>query len=189
MFKILTDRPYIPAQQLITGLVLDGSFRLPASALQDEEGKTLVLDPYKDPQLPRAGGGGPTDFVTLLSPEAIKAMMRAGYRYAKQMHERGELGMLQPIAKDRFGHEEMVHWPRSAAAEAVDAVARGSETGIETIYGGGEEQAAAAKAAGSVADAVREAADRAAEGFMEITSAGGEEDEGEGEEQQLRARL
>lgn len=169
------------------GLAMDGSFRLPPSALDDGRGTTLVLDHYADPNLPRAGSG-PTEFVSLLSPEGLKAMMRAGYRYAKTLHEEGKLEILQPIARDRFGHEDMVHYPRaSGASGAVAGVGGKSETGIGAIYSGGK---------GAAVDAVMAAADRAAEGVMDAV--GGDDDalstEEEREEEEsgagaLRARL
>jgi hypothetical protein len=129
-----TDKP--------TGLVLDGSFRLPASALEDEAGKTLVLDYAKDPGFHE---GGPLEFVTLISPEGIKQLMRMGYCYAKQLHEEGKLGMLQPIARDRFGHDEWVHQPRASSQPA--GVGGGGQSGIDTIYSG-VGAAAAAEAEG-----------------------------------------
>lgn len=116
------------------GLTLDGSFRLPASALEDEAGRTLVLDHYKDADF--RAGTGPTDFVTLVSPERIKAMMRAGYRYAKKLHEEGQLALLQPIARDRFGHDAAA-WGGSHQRQPPPQSQSQSQTGVETIYSGG----------------------------------------------------
>jgi hypothetical protein len=89
-------------------------------------------------------------------------MMRAGYRYAKRLHEEGQLTMLAPIARDRFGHDELVHEPRSPSRMA--GVGGKGRTGVGAIYSGGREpsvtvaeavaeEGAAAAAAGAAAAA------------------------------------
>lgn len=131
---------------------MDGSFRLTTAAMEGGEGRgntTVVLDHSCDPDLQRSGG--PTDFVTLVSPEGIKAMMRQGFKYAKRLHEEGKLAALQPIARGRFGHEEMLHHPRAASTEGMGSVLGiGSQTGVGLLYSGGRGQAAAAASAAGV---------------------------------------
>lgn len=85
--------------------VLDGSFLMREEELLLPQGAgkgggpVVVLDHSQDEELRREGG--PADFVTLLSPDGVKALMRMGYQYARRRDRAGHFEPLRDSLRRR----------------------------------------------------------------------------------------